>query len=118
LVLHGTVQDISDAVDPVTLTLKVRVVLANPEYRLKPDMFANMSLTTGTRDVIVVPATAVIRDGNDSYVFVESSPGKYDRREITLGGSESGTDEVTKGLRDGDQVVTTGAELLRESGVR
>ena len=44
LVLHGTVDNISDAVDPVTLTLKVRVVLPNPGHRLKPDMYATMNL--------------------------------------------------------------------------
>jgi cobalt-zinc-cadmium efflux system membrane fusion protein len=116
LVLHGKVQNISDAVDPVTLTLKVRVVLDNPGYRLKPDMFANMTLTTETHDVVVVPATAVIRNGNENFVFIETSPGKYDRRNVTLGSSESGNDEVTQGLAEGDKVVTTGAELLREAG--
>lgn len=116
LVLHGTVQNISDAVDPVTLTLKVRVVLDNPGYRLKPEMFANMTLTTGMRDVVVVPSTAVIRDGNESFVFVETAPGKYDRRAVTLAGSEGGNDAVTQGPNDGDKVVATGAELLREAG--
>lgn len=118
LELHGQVQGISDAVDPTTLTLKVRVVLDNPGYRLKPDMFANMTLTTRTRNVIVVPSTAVIRDGNDSFVFVEAVPGKYERRNVTLSGTESGNDEVTQGLSDGDKVVTAGAELLREVGGR
>lgn len=115
LVLHGTVQNISDAVDPATLTLKVRVVLANPGDRLKPDMFANMTLTTGTRAMVVVPSTAVIRDGNENFVFVETSPGKYDRRNVTLGGSEGSNDEVAQGLDEGDKVVATGAELLREA---
>lgn len=115
LVLHGVVQNISDAVDPVTLTLKVRVVLPNPGYRLKPDMYANMALTSRIRDVIAVPSTAVIRDGNQSFVFVETAPRKYDRRNVMLGNTESGKDEVTQGLKDGDMVVTTGAELLREA---
>lgn len=115
MVLHGVIANISDAVDPVSLTLKVRVVLPNPGYRLKPAMYANMSLTTSTRDEIVVPSTAVIRNGDETFVFVETSPGRYDRRNITLGGSETGSDEVTQGLSDGETVVTTGAELLREA---
>jgi membrane fusion protein, heavy metal efflux system len=115
LVVHGVVSNISDAVDPVTLTLKVRVIVPNPGYRLKPDMYANMTLTTSTREVVVVPSTAVIRDGNESFVFVETAPGKYDRHNVTLGSTESGNDEVTQGLNDGDKVVTTGAELLREA---
>jgi cobalt-zinc-cadmium efflux system membrane fusion protein len=115
LVLHGAVQNISDSVDPVTLTLKVRVVLPNPGYRLKPDMYASMTLITSTRDVMVVPSTAVIRNGNDTFVFVETAPGKYDRRNVLLDGTDAENDEVTQGLSDGDKVVTTGAELLREA---
>jgi cobalt-zinc-cadmium efflux system membrane fusion protein len=115
LVLHGTVDNISDALDPVTLTLKVRVALPNPGYRLKPDMYANMTLTSRTRDVIVVPSTAVIRNGSEVFVFVETATGKYVRRDVTLGGTRADNDETTQGLNDGDKVVITGAELLREA---
>jgi len=116
LVLHGVVQEISDNVDPVTLTLKVRVVLSNPGHRLKPDMYANMTLTTAMQDVIVVPATAVIRNGRETFVFVETAPGKFRRRDVTLNHADADNDEIIQGLNDGDRVVTTGAELLRETG--
>lgn len=118
LVLHGVVQNISSAVDPITLTLKVRVVLPNPGFRLKPDMYANMTLTTKTSNVIVVPSTSVIRNGSEAFAFVETAPGKYARRDVTLGGTHADSDEITQGLHDGDKVVTTGAELLREAGGR
>ncbi len=115
LVLHGVVDNISDAVDPVTLTLKVRVVLANPGLRLKPDMYASMSLSGAAHNAIAVPSTAVIRNGNAVFVFVQTAPGKYERRNVTLGETHADTYEITQGLNDGDAVVTTGAELLRES---
>lgn len=115
MTLDGTIGNISDAVDPVTMTLKVRVVLPNPGYKLKPDMYANMTVTSRQSDVIVVPATAVIRNGRDNFVFVETAPGKYERRDITLGDTHPDNDEIVQGLNDGDRVVTTGAELLRES---
>ncbi len=115
MILHGTVQNISDTVDPVTLTLKVRVVLPNPGNHLKPGMYANMILTTRARAVVVVPSTAVIRNGNEAFVYAETAPGKYDRRNITLGGTEADNDEITQGLSDGDTVVTTGAEFLRQA---
>jgi cobalt-zinc-cadmium efflux system membrane fusion protein len=115
LTLHGTINNIADAVDPVSLTLKVRVVLANPGYRLKPDMFANMAITGHHRVVIEVPATAVIRNGQSVFVFVETAPGKYVRRDVTLGETHTDSDEIVQGLNDGDRVVTTGAELLRAS---
>lgn len=113
ITLHGPIANISDAVDPVSLTLKVRVVLPNPGHRLKPQMYANMSVTGRQQNVIVVPATAVIQNGHDTFVFVEAAPGKYVRRSVTLGETHPDNDEITQGLNDGDVVVTTGAELLR-----
>lgn len=115
LTLHGAVSNISDAVDPVSLTLKVRVVLPNPGYRLKPSMYANMAVASRQRDGIEVPSTAVIQNGQSVFVFVESAAGKYERRDVTLGTTTAATDEVIRGLNDGDRVVTSGAELLRES---
>lgn len=114
-VFHGKVDNISSAVDPTTLTMQVRVVLPNPGHRLKPDMYASMALTGPGRTAIVVPATAVIRNGNDVYVFVETAPGKYERRDVTLGTTQADSDEILHGLSDGDPVVTGGAELLRQS---
>lgn len=119
LALHGVISNISDTVDPTSLTLKVRVVLPNPGHRLKPDMYASMTIAGRPRSVIVVPAAAVIQNGHDSFVYVEtapaqgSTPAKYERRTVTLGDTHSDSDEVAQGLNDGDKVVTTGAELLR-----
>ena len=115
LTLRGAINNVSDAVDPTSLTLKVRVVLPNPGHRLKPDMYATMTLTGKPRDVIVVPATAVIQNGHETFVFAETQPGKYERRDVSLGDTHGDSDEITQGLSDGDKVVTTGAELLREA---
>jgi cobalt-zinc-cadmium efflux system membrane fusion protein len=112
---HGRIDNISDAVDPTSLTLKVRVVLPNPGHKLKPQMYATIAVTNSKGNAIVVPSTAVIQNGKSTFVFVETSPGKYGRRDVTLGTVHDTTDEITQGLQDGDKVVTTGAELLRES---
>lgn len=113
MTLHGKVDNISDAVDPVSLTLKVRVVLANPQHRLKPAMYANMTLTGTGREVIAVPAAAVIQNGRETFVFVQTAVGKYEPRNVTLANSGTETDDVVQGLNDGDTVVSQGAELLR-----
>jgi cobalt-zinc-cadmium efflux system membrane fusion protein len=115
MTLHGVIDNISDAVDPVSLTLKARVVLPNPGHKLKPSMYATMTVTGAPREVIVVPATAVIQNGHDAFVFVPAAQGKYDRRPVVLGNTTATSVEVVQGLNDGDQVVSTGAELLRGS---
>jgi cobalt-zinc-cadmium efflux system membrane fusion protein len=78
-------------------------------------MYANMTLTGTEQNVIEAPATAVIQNGRDTFVFVESAPGKYERRNVTIANTGTDTDDIADGLNDGDQVVTQGAELLRES---
>jgi len=119
LTLHGPVDNISDSVDPVSLTLKVRVVLPNPGHRLKPQMYANIAVKGPARNVIVVPASAVIQNGHDNFVYVQTAPAsgptpaKYVQRTVTLGEIHQDTNEILQGLTDGDVVVTAGAELLR-----
>jgi membrane fusion protein, heavy metal efflux system len=115
MTLHGAVNNVSAAVDPTSLTLKVRVVLSNPQHRLKPDMYANMMLTGSQQNVIQVPAAAVIQNGHDTFVFVETAQGKYERRNVTLANTGADTDDIAQGLNDGDRVVSQGAELLREA---
>ena len=114
-VFHGVINNISDAVDPTSLTLKARVVLANPQHKLKPQMYATIAVTTERSRSIVVPASAVIQNGKETFVFVETAPGKYQRRTVTLGVTNDKTDEIVQGLNEGDKVVSTGAELLREA---
>ena len=79
-------------------------------------MYANMTLDwTRTSNVIAVPATAVIQNGSETFVFVQTAPGKYERRDVTLADTEPNTDDIAQGLNDGDKVVSQGAELLREA---
>jgi membrane fusion protein, heavy metal efflux system len=119
LTLHGLIDNISDSVDPVSMTLKVRVVLPNPGHRLKPQMYANMAIAGRRHNVIIVPAAAVIQNGHDAFVYVQtvpasgSTPAKYVQRAVTLGETHADNDEIIQGLNEGDIVVTAGAELLR-----
>ena len=115
MTLHGVIDNISDSVDPISLTLKVRVVLHNSGHKLKPDMYATIAVTNQKGDAVVVPSTAVIRNGPQVFVFVMDANNKPVRREVTLGETTGTTDQVVDGLQDGDRVVSTGAELLRQA---
>jgi cobalt-zinc-cadmium efflux system membrane fusion protein len=116
IVYHARIDNVSDAVDPVTLTLKVRVVLPNPAHRIKPQMYATVSITSQRADAMLVPATAVIRDGVTDYVFLANGAGKYIRRNVQLGQTHDGSVEIVAGLKDGDTIAATGTELLRGAG--
>ena len=111
--VRGKISNISDAMDPTSRTLKVRVVLPNPKHRFKPEMFANLSIARTTAPEFVLPTTAVVHDGTSSYVYLQTSPEKYERRQVTTGALRGKTVVVTSGLKDGDQIVVAGAALLR-----
>jgi cobalt-zinc-cadmium efflux system membrane fusion protein len=76
-------------------------------------MFANLSIARTTAPEFVLPTTAVVHDGASSYVYLQTSPEKYERRQVTTGALRGKTVVVTSGLKDGDQIVTVGAALLR-----
>jgi membrane fusion protein, heavy metal efflux system len=111
---HGTIANIGDSLDPSTHAVKVRVVLANPGHRLKPAMFATIRIAQPEQPRIVVPLSAVLHVGNSTAVYVPTSPGKYDLRDVKTGATHGNQIEIVSGLRDGDQIVTEGAAFLRE----
>jgi cobalt-zinc-cadmium efflux system membrane fusion protein len=110
----GRVSLISSAVDPTTRTLHVRVVLRNEDDMLRPGMYGTLKVLRSTHLGFVVPSTAVVREGNSDYVYVEQSPGHF-RPETVAVGEPVGTDniEILSGLQSGETIVTQGAVLLR-----
>ena len=112
---RARVARISDVVDPATRTLKVRFVTANPDLRLKPEMFATVTLfVSETQTAITVPPTAVLTEGTNAFVYVALDHRTFARRRVELAPDTSGDARcIVKGVRPGDRVVTSGAVLLR-----
>jgi len=110
------VANIGYALDPVARTLKLRVVLPNPALKLKPDMFATIRLTAVNRTGIVVPASALLTSGQQSYLYVRKSPDTFARRLVTVRPVDGSLVEITSGLAPGELVVTQGALMLRDAG--
>jgi cobalt-zinc-cadmium efflux system membrane fusion protein len=111
----GRVSVVSDAVDPTTRTLHVRVVMQNPDGYLKPAMFGTIRLLRSSAPGILVPTSAVIREGNNSYLYVGKGNNRYERRSVTLGRVFDGSLEIAKGVNAGDTIVSEGALLLRQA---
>jgi cobalt-zinc-cadmium efflux system membrane fusion protein len=113
-VIHGTIANIGDSLDPTTHAVKVRVVLANPGHRFKPDMFATVEIARPTVTRIMLPKAAVLHEGDSTQVYVPAGQGKYAVREVKTGPTVGDNVEILAGLSSGDQVVTEGAAFLRE----
>jgi len=112
---RGTVKYVGSFVDPNTRTTPVRIVTANPEGLLKKDMFVESVISTSTRsNILVVPVASVLRDDkNEPIVYVQSEPGKFSQRSVTIGAQQDGMIAVTGGLRKGEQVLADGSVFVQ-----
>ena len=104
---------VGDAVDTVSRTVKVRVVLGNQDRRLKPAMFVAIRVIRGRRLGVVIPRRAIVMAGTTTYVFVQTRPGRFERRDVVLGPEAGDRVEVRAGVSPGDTVAVEGVELLR-----
>ena len=95
-----------------TRTVKVRLVLPNPGGRLKPGMYASVSISGKPREALAVPRSALIHTGDRQIAFVEQAAGVYVPREVQTGGQASDFVEVLSGLAEGDSVVTSANFLI------
>jgi membrane fusion protein, heavy metal efflux system len=112
----GTLAAIGDVVDPDTRRVTLRIELANPGRRLKPQMLVTVSVAaTAPRSVLVVPARALQTMDGESVVFIRSGADQFVRRAVTTGATVNGAVEIVRGLAAGDVVATSGAFLLKSA---
>ena len=113
-IFQGTVSYVGDVLDTATRTMQVRLTLANPTGRLKPEMFATIRVVSEPApDVLVVPEAAVQHDRDRSFVFVQQEPGVFEARTVKLGDKNGTYVEVREGLQEGEVVVQEGAFTLK-----
>ena len=114
-VFKGQVTYIGNQLDAATRTTPVRIVTANPHGFLKKDQFVDIVIhDKATRDVLVVPTSAVLYDAeNLPFVYVQVDAGKFGQRQITIGTQQNGMTEVTQGLTETDRVVAQGSLFLQ-----
>ena len=108
----GKISYVYPQVDSTTRTLKVRVEVPNPDFTLKPDMYANVDLRMDYGRHVVVPQEAVLDSGSNQTVFVALGDGYLQPRTVKLGESANGMAIVLEGLKPGEKVVTSGNFLV------
>ena len=112
----GKISYIADVVDEKTRTEKARVTIDNSSGLLKPGMFASVLIEAtsgGTERLIAVPEEAVLIDGTKRYVFIQTAPEKFQRRDIEAGRTLGDRLEVTRGLKEGETVAVKGSFILK-----
>jgi RND family efflux transporter MFP subunit len=108
----GRVDFIYPQVDMETRAAKVRVVFSNSGLQLKPGMFVNVSLKVPMGNQLVVPASGVLQSGTREIAFVERGDGYIEPREVQLGSRVGDDFIVLKGLKAGEQIVTSANFLI------
>jgi cobalt-zinc-cadmium efflux system membrane fusion protein len=107
--IKGKLSYVSPIVDPMTRTVQVRMDLPNPHGIFKPAMLAGMTFLDATERKSTVPSTAVVREENKDYVFIQIEPTKFMLREVSIG-MENGDDRVLEsGVSPGEKIVLDGA---------
>jgi len=109
---RGPVTYIAPIVEEKTRTVKVRIEIDNRDGALKPDMYADVFLSSDLGTGLVVPESAVIDAGDRKLVFLDGPAGRLEPREVQLGVKLAGGYQVLKGLARGERVVTAANFLL------
>jgi cobalt-zinc-cadmium efflux system membrane fusion protein len=110
----GRITFVGDTVNPKTRRIAVRCQVPNADGRLKPDMYATLTLSAGEpHEVLVVPSGAIQEIAARPLVFVKTASGSYERRDVALGEDVDGRVEVRSGVKEGETVATTGSFLLK-----
>jgi membrane fusion protein, copper/silver efflux system len=112
-VFRGTVQALLPEVNAATRTLKARVQLANPGFRLSPGMFVTMQFVDARAEkALLVPSEAVIHTGRRTVVLLAEDGGRFTPVEVQAGIEAGGQTEIRRGLAAGQRVVVSSQFLI------
>jgi cobalt-zinc-cadmium efflux system membrane fusion protein len=113
-VFHGKITYVGDVLDPATRTMRLRLELPNPDRKLKPEMYATIRVYSDPeKNVLVVPESAIQRDRDRRFVFVQRDPQSFEVRDVKLGQSSGDMVKILDGLKEGESIVTQGAFVLK-----
>jgi len=109
---EGRVNFIYPQVDMTTRTARVRLIFPNPDLTLTPGMFVNAVLQVRAGMQLVIPASGVLQSGTRQIVFVNRGDGYLEPREVELGARAGENFVILKGLKEGEEIVTSANFLI------
>ncbi len=109
IALDGVIIYVADTVNPQTRTVTVRTVVDNTDRRLKPAMLATMRITETAVKQIVIPESAIVRETNKDFAYIDEGNNTFTRVPIELGPEIGNLRPVIAGLSVGQRIVVDGA---------
>ena len=112
-IFKGKVSLVYPTIDPGTRTFPVEIKIANANERVRPGMFARVTMNFGTQNHVVAPDRAIVKQAGsgDRYIYVYKD-GKVSYQKVILGRRMGDQYEIISGVENGSQVVTTGQSRL------
>jgi cobalt-zinc-cadmium efflux system membrane fusion protein len=115
-VFKGRIDKVFNLLDPESKTLKARVVLANPDLNLKPEMFASVRVAIkGKEQRLAIPSHSIIFDKNRHVVMVYHAKDNIETRPVKIFAENSKSAYIESGLKPGDQVITKHQLLIYDA---
>lgn len=111
----GRVAKIISSVDPATRTFRVEVDVKSPS--LKTGLYGKVAIPEGSREMILVPAKAVVEKGQLTGVYAVNGEGIVSYRLVRKGKGYNGKVEILSGLKTGDRIITEGTEKAVDGGI-
>jgi Cu(I)/Ag(I) efflux system membrane fusion protein len=108
----GQLSLVDPFINDVKRTGRVRLDIQNPELKLKPDMYVDVSLEMDMGKSLVVPVSAIMPTGKRNIAFVDKGEGKLEPRFLELGGKYGNVYAVKSGLKEGERVVASANFLI------
>lgn len=108
----GRIELIEPMLDEATRVVRVRVAVANRGGALRPGQVGEVELELPAAPGLFVPRDAVIRTGEQDYVYLASGADRFEPRRVTTGATRDGQVQIREGLAQGQRVVTRGGFLL------
>jgi len=108
----ATIAYVYPELDPERRTARVRLELANPDLVLRPEMYADVFLQQALGSRFTVPASALLRTGDRSFVFVDLGGGRLQPQQVVTGIESDGRVEILSGLTPDQRVVVSGTFLV------
>jgi membrane fusion protein, multidrug efflux system len=111
----GRVDRVDPGLDRMSRTATADIVVSNPGEVLRPGMFADVQIELASREALLVPRDALVRQEGTAVFYVYAVDGGVaKRRELRLGDSFGSSVEVLDGLAEGDVIVTAGRYRLHD----
>lgn len=112
-IFQGKVDRIMNVLDPSNKVMKLRIVLPNPGYLLKPEMFASVVVrNTENKKMISIPFRDLIFDHSQYYVLVYKSPSDISIRPVQVMNTVGDCSFISEGLTEGEKLIGTQPLLI------